>query len=190
MSRQHAGSREQCGSRGFSLIEVMVALIVLSVGLLGVARMQSLALSSTAVASQRSMAAIAAEGLASAMHANRGYWAGSDPANATITVQGTTMTVTANAPLLAAAGSPSCTSTTVFCAPQQLAAFELRQWATDLNGILPANQATIVCGNVTPVSCMITIRWAESAVAANATQATANSTTAITNSTYTLYVQP
>jgi type IV pilus assembly protein PilV len=182
--------RSVARSSGFSLIEVMVALIVLSVGLLGVARMQSLALSSTSVAMQRSMAAIEAESLASAMHANRGYWTNSDASGAVISIQGSTMTVTTGAPLLSGAGSPTCTSTTVFCTPPQLAAFELQQWGVDVNGVLPGNRSTINCGKVTPVSCMINITWAESAVAANSTQAAANSTAKITNSSYTLYVQP
>jgi prepilin-type N-terminal cleavage/methylation domain-containing protein len=63
------------GVRGFSLIEVLVALIVVSVGLLGIAKMQAVAYSSTGVASKRSLAAIEAASLASSMHANRAYWA-------------------------------------------------------------------------------------------------------------------
>ena len=100
-------------SRGFSLIEVMVALIVLSVGLLGVAKMQALSLSSTTISNKRSMAAIEAASLAAAMHVNRGYWNAADAAAAKIAVAGTTVSVTSGAPNLAAmlAGVvPACTS--------------------------------------------------------------------------------
>ncbi|PMU83799.1 type IV pilus modification protein PilV, partial [Pseudomonas sp. GW704-F3] len=77
--------------RGFSLVEVMVALVVMSVGMLGIAKMQAAALSNTAVASTRSLAAIEASSLAASMHANRGYW--SSPAVATsITLTGATVT--------------------------------------------------------------------------------------------------
>jgi type IV pilus assembly protein PilV len=62
-------------ARGFSLMEVMVALVVSTVGLLGLAKMEALALSSTSVAGSRSLAAIEAASLAAAMHANPGYWA-------------------------------------------------------------------------------------------------------------------
>src|ERR1700730_15922206 len=65
-------SRHMRPQRGFTLIEVMVAVIVLSAGLRGVAKMQALALSSTNVANVRSIAAIEAASLAATMHENRG----------------------------------------------------------------------------------------------------------------------
>jgi type IV pilus assembly protein PilV len=180
--------------QGFSLIEVMVALIVLSVGLLGIARMQSLALSSTSVASQRSMAAIEAESLAASMHENRGYWTTGDPSGATILIQGAALSVPTGAAVLLAAIPTTCTPAgTSPCTPAQLAAYDLQTWATDLRGVLPGDRATVKCGTVTPVSCTINIVWAESAVAANSTQAqvqTSNPTSTVQNSTYTLYVEP
>jgi len=187
-------SQRSRAAQGFSLIEVMVALIVLSVGLLGIARMQSLALSSTSVASQRSMAAIEAESLAASMHEDRGYWTNADPAGATITIQGTTLSVSGGATALSAAAGTNCLwSGAAPCTVAQIAAYDLNLWANDLKGILPGDQATIKCGTVTPVSCTINIIWAESAVAANSTQATvqaANTQSTVQNSTYTLYVQP
>ena len=60
---------------GFTIIEVMVALVVISIGLLGIAKMQALALASTSTSRLRSLAAIQAASLGSAMHANRAYWA-------------------------------------------------------------------------------------------------------------------
>lgn len=55
---------------GFTLLEVMVALVVLSIGLLGVLKLESVAYSSTNVASKRSIAALEAASLAAAMHVN------------------------------------------------------------------------------------------------------------------------
>jgi type IV pilus assembly protein PilV len=181
-------------ARGFSLIEVMVALIVLSVGLLGIARMQSLAMSSTAVASKRSLAAIEAASLAAAMHANRGYWTNGDPSNATIAIAGTTFTFT-GAALLSAAGSPNCNQggAQAPCTPVNLAAFELRQWAANLNSMLPSDGVTVTCGAITPVSCTINITWQEGTVAMNqqqAAQSAANPISALQLPSYTLYVQP
>jgi len=89
---ERARSRGVCAARpayqrarGFSLMEVMVALVVSTVGLLGLAKMEALALSSTSVAGSRSLAAIEASSLAAAMHANPGYWA-AGVAQPTITI--------------------------------------------------------------------------------------------------------
>ena len=64
---------------GFSLVEVMVAVVVICVGLLGIAKMQAMAVSNTNMSRQRSLAAIEAASIASAMHSNREYWAESAP---------------------------------------------------------------------------------------------------------------
>src|SRR5262249_11240834 len=93
--------------RGFSLVEVMVALAITAVGLLGLAKMESLAVSSTQVASARSLAAIQASSLAAAMHANPGYWAsGVVPTTpTTVTMSGGVMTVVSADPNLAGAAT-------------------------------------------------------------------------------------
>jgi type IV pilus assembly protein PilV len=189
--------------QGFSLIEVLVALIVLSVGLLGIARMQSLALSSTSIASQRALAAIEAESLAAAMHANRGYWTVGDPAGSKLTIQGATFTYNNGFPLLSAAGNPACNSTATPCTPTQLAAHDLKVWATGqagvggLQALLPGDTAVITCGALTPLSCTITISWVENAVAVNSQEAaaeaaaqTAGTPASMQNPVYTLYVEP
>lgn len=172
-------------SRGFSLVEVMVALVVVSIGLLGLAKMESLALSSTSVAGSRALAAIEASSLASAMHANPGYWAaGVAPASTTVYYDSTpTLQISdtglATAATCYTAGSGSCT-------PAQMAAYDVQQWANDLKSVLPAPFATITCSTAGfPVTCTVTIQWAENAVAGNAQQ-----TVALAAPTYTLFVQP
>src|SRR5580704_6582490 len=101
-------------ARGFSLMEVMVALVVSTVGLLGLAKMEALALSSTSVASSRSLAAIEASSLAAAMHANPGFWQ-AGTAQASYTISGTATTNPY-------AASPTCTLTgTSSCTPQAMA---------------------------------------------------------------------
>ena len=59
--------------KGFSLVEVLVALVVLGVGLLGIAKLQGASFSNTAIAARRSLAALEADSLAASMHVNRGY---------------------------------------------------------------------------------------------------------------------
>ena len=170
--------------RGFSLIEVMVALVVMSIGLLGIAKMQAAALSNTAIASTRSLAAIEVSSLAASMHANRGYW--SSPAVApSITLQGATVT-----PSVAPLGD--CVAAT--CTPAGLAQYDLQQWTTAALQVLPPDYlATITCVPTdTPPNCTIQIQWAEKSVAVNKegqAQAT-NTALALNLPKYELYVEP
>lgn len=172
-------------SYGFSLIEVLVALIVLSVGLLGIAKMEALALASNGVAGRRALAAIEAASLADSMHVNRGYW-GSSASGANITITGNQ--VTAGLPVSPA---PDCEKTAgAACDAASLASYDLNQWAVALYSLLPSDTGTITCNTSTPVECLITISWTEQAVAINTAQAGTGAGSAITNSTYTLYVEP
>lgn len=65
----HAAGR--AGSRGFSMIEVMVALLVLALGLLGFALLQTMNLRYTQSANQRTQATNLAYDLLDQMRANR-----------------------------------------------------------------------------------------------------------------------
>ena len=168
-------------ARGFSLMEVMVALVVSTVGLLGLAKMEALALSSTSVAGSRSLAAIEASSLAAAMHANPGYWA-AGVAQPTITITaGTPYPIIT--PCLNNPGTPSCI-------PANMAAWDLNAWSTSLNQVLPGSLATITCspgGAGSPVTCTIQLQWTENGVAVSAQQSLMGSLAA---PTYTLFVQP
>jgi type IV pilus assembly protein PilV len=170
--------------RGFSLVEVMVALMVMSIGLLGVAKMQAAALSNTAIASTRSLAAIEASSLASSMHANRGYWSSPFVAT-TITLSG--KTVTPNT-------APGIDCTAKSCVPADLAAYDLQQWANAAVEVLPPDyQALITCTpTVTPPNCTIQIQWAEKSVAVNqdGKVEAANAALDLNLPKYELYVEP
>lgn len=169
---------------GFSLVEMMVALVVMSVGLLGIAKMQAVALSNTAVASTRALAAIEASSLAASMHANRGYW-GSGIVATTITMQGSTVTGLN-------AGGVDCMAAS--CSPTKMATYDLQQWTTAAQKVLPPDYvATITCApGDSPPNCIIQIQWNERSVALNQNgQAQADSSTvAINTPTYQLYVEP
>lgn len=168
-------------SLGFSLLEVLVALIVLSVGLLGIAKMEALALSSTAVSTRRALAALEADSLADSMHVNKGYWGAA--AGLTFTVSGNTVTTLPVSP------APTCTIGAP-CNSSQLASYDLNAWANQLSNLLPSDQATIACNGNTPIECLITISWNEQAVGLNATEAASGTGSAITNVNYVLYVEP
>ena len=177
--------------RGFSLFEVMVTLVVLGVGLLGIAKMQALALSSTGVAALRSLAALEASSLAASMRADRAYWAqgGVAPPPTGITVIGTAI----SDPVLAAPAD--CTTTGGVnppnCAPAKLAAYDLQRWAAVVNGLLPGAASRIICSTTVnaPVDCTIQISWGENAVALFQ-QGTSTVGATFNVPTYTLYVEP
>jgi type IV pilus assembly protein PilV len=180
---------------GFSLVEVMVALVVVSIGLLGLAKMESLALSSTSVAGTRAIAAIEASSLASAMHANPGYWAaGVAPGTTTVFYDYSTTTPTLTISDSGLATAASCLTTAGGgCTPAQMAAFDVQQWAFDVKNVLPKSLTTITCATSGfPVTCTVQIQWTENAVAADNLQTNINniSTSAASAPTYTLFVQP
>jgi|HubBroStandDraft_5_1064220.scaffolds.fasta_scaffold69402_2 type IV pilus assembly protein PilV len=188
-----------CSARGFSLLEVMVALCVLCVGLLGILKLEAAAVSSTNIAAKRSLAALEAASLAASMHVNRGYWTNGDASDAVITVQGSTAVATSGAPNLAAslAAAPACTSATIPCAVTDMAAYDLTQWAAAVQSLLQNYTSTVTCGTVSPVRCTIKIDWSENAVAINtqtaaqqAANEAANVNAAFESPSYTLYVEP
>lgn len=190
MKREYAIDR----ARGFSLIEVMVAVIVICVGLLGIAKMQALALSNSTTSRQRSLAAIEAAGFASAMHSNRQYWVTAAPPNLIVTVTNAGI-VSSDAALNAAVAATSLNACLgVQCAAIPLAAFDLTRWSNSLNGVLPNPTGTVSCptapGVNAPTSCWIKIQWTEKAVAINQQEATAAGNPQLQIPDYLLYVEP
>ena len=206
--------------RGFSLVEVMVAVVVICVGLLGIAKMQALALSNSNTSRLRSLAAIEAAGLAAAMHSNREYWAGNTPpAQITVNAQANPQIQSSDAALQAAAGgnlAQGPNNPAAIVAPcvganngvatcngpagnpgVNLAAFDVARWTASLNALLPNPQATVTCpavaGNTQPVSCTIQISWNEKAVSMTqqeAQQEALNGPSQIERPVYFLYVEP
>jgi len=183
-------------SRGFSLLEVMVSVIVICVGLLGIAKLQALALSNTTTSRLRALAAIQAASMASSMHSNREYWG--NPPN-TVTLTGTTIT-SSDAALQSAAGTANagtlCIGTSgsgSACQAVPLAAFDLVRWSNSLATLLPNPAATISCPSIPgggPASCTITVNWSEKAVAINTQEANAAANAQFESPSYTLYVEP
>jgi len=162
--RLRAGRR---AAAGFSLVEVLVALVIASIGLLGLAKMESLGIASTDIAGTRSLAAFAPASFTA-----------SGGGNGTIAISNSGLAAAYNCTI---AGSSSC-------APASLAAYDVQNWAADLNRVLPPYLATVTCSTTGfPVSCAIEIQWTENGVAANSQQtgmATLNAPT------YILYVEP
>jgi type IV pilus assembly protein PilV len=183
------------GSAGFSLVEVLIALIVISVGMLGIAKMQALALSSTGSSGSRSLVAIEAAGLATSMHADRDFWSATLPSLVT-NVNAANGSASIDVASLAAVADCS-----VSCTPTQIAAADLQNFGAALAQIVPAANANITCQNITvPQSCIITVTWLEnitglsaatsSAAVSAATVSSAPTSNLIQQPQYTLYVEP
>jgi type IV pilus assembly protein PilV len=169
----------------------MVAVIVICIGLLGIAKMQALALSTSNTSRLRSLAAIEAASFAASMHSNRNFWAA---AAVNYTVSPTAITspdaatvAIANAELVA---PMACVN--VMCDAQNLAAYDLAKFASSLNNLLPNPTAKIVFtgapGVAAPASFTIEIQWSENAI--SMTSNNENSGTLTQNPSYTLYVEP
>ena len=190
---------------GFSLVEVMIALIIISVGMLGIAKLEAVVLSNTGSSRLRALVALQAESLADAMHADRDFWDGTSgdwtsSMGVSITVSGGTASLSAtNSAHLSSALStvPNCSSAA--CIPANLAGYDLTQWASGSAGIgglaqlLKNSTSSVSCLAATvtnPASCTLTITWNENTVAANQQEATAGAPASFSSETYTLVVQP
>jgi len=186
---------QHTNTRGFSLIEVMVALIIIAIGMLGIVKMQALALSTTQSSGVRSLVAIEAASLAASMHTNRDYWvAGPPPASFTVAVQTTgpgAVSVSITDPTNILSTTQLCATITV-CTPAQVAAYDVQQWAAALGQVVPAALATISCNSTAvPLSCTIQITWQENVTStSNATAATSSAVGVLNSPQYTLYVEP
>ena len=168
-------------ARGFGLIEVLIAVAVVAIGLLGFAKMQALSVGSTHNSGTRALIALQASGLAGAMRANEAYW-GAGLAPATFTVTGSTLgDSTLNGM------TTDCTAGT--CTAAQVAAYDLKAWGASLAAMFPSSTATVSCSTTigTPVTCTITVNWSEKTIAVNASVAGSSAPSTLA---YTLLVQP
>ncbi len=129
---------------GFTLIETMVALLVISVGMIGVAALHGQALSSSGIALRRSVAIGLASDIADRIRVNRG---------AGIAYEG-------------AAADNNCAAPTggggVDCSPAQMAAHDLFAWRAQIAQSLPGGTGTIdVDPAANPTVYTVTVGWAE-----------------------------
>ena len=158
---------------GFSLVEVMVALIIICVGLLGIAKLQALMLSNTGTSRMRSLAALEASSIAAAMHADRDYWAASPAASTTVDATVANGTITSSDTTLQT--SPDCRQgkADAPCTWVKMAAYDLQTWRSDMFSTLPGSTAKIFCNpNIGVVTCTIKISWQENTGTANSQEAT------------------
>ena len=144
--------------RGFSLLEVLIALVVFSLGLLGLAGMMVLSVKANHTAYMRTQASFLAQSMADRMRTGTG-WVEEYEGN-----YGTGQT-----------HANPCTGTNA-CLPAQLVARDKAMWNDQLNESLPAATASIRCEG-TPLGaaihrgtapydglCTFTITWTEASL--------------------------
>lgn len=119
---------------GFSLLEVLVSIVVLSVGLLGAVGMLTTAVRSTGESAAFSAAIDLVRDLSEKTRINRTLAAKRGDGNPYLLELGPGDT--APAPTVACAGTASCT-------PAQLAAWDLREWAARVRAALPDARLTV-----------------------------------------------
>jgi type IV pilus assembly protein PilV len=126
MSLSHSQGFPSSASAGFTLLEVLVTVLVLSIGLLGLAGLQTAGLRSGQSAAQRSAATQLAVDIIDRVRANplaKDQYAAN------------------------AAGSDDCLG--IACTPEQMAGYDLAQWTAALAAQLPSGEGT-VCKDSSP----------------------------------------
>jgi len=138
--------------RGFSMIEVLVTLLIISLALLGTAGLQAYSMRLNQGGQFRSLAVFLAADLAERMEANKaGAVAGSYA-----------LASTSGVDFLAGAATLSNACVSAACTDAGLAAFDLSQWQNAVAATLPQSSWSVlqsVSGN--PSSYTITLSWVD-----------------------------
>ncbi len=132
---------------GFTMVEVLVALVVLSIGLLGIAGLLLKSLQSGRTATYRTQAVNLAADLADRIRMNRTATNGYGTLFADVEV-----------------GVPACDGTGG-CSDVELASTDLSRWKATLAQVLPGGQGQVVVtppvGTGEPSNYVITVQWTE-----------------------------
>lgn len=136
---------------GFTLIEVLIATLVLAVGLLGLAGLQAASIKNNLSAYNRSQATQLAYDMADRMRANKNE--SLDPNTGSVLAASTYLTMASTA----ATVQTGCT-TTSGCTRAQMAENDLFQWNAALTAALTGGTGTITAVAATRVF-TITINW-------------------------------
>lgn len=131
-------SLQRKNQRGVTMVEVLVAMLIFAIGLLGVAGMQSLALKSTDNSNLRSLVNIHAYEIVERMRANM-----------TAVENGQYSSITA------VSGATNCLPS---CTPAQLAAWDADEWLQNLQSDIPSATGSVTYANGIAT---VTVNWTE-----------------------------
>ena len=151
---EHAMNPRMSKSAGFSLIEAMVALVVISVGMIGIAALYTQGLAASRVALSRTAAVNLVSRMAEDIRVNplgQGAYNGGPPGT-----------------------NNHCDPSTgggVACTPDQMAGHDLFLWNNEIQQVLGANATgTVAFAAGTPPTYTITVAWREAGVAPDPTE--------------------
>jgi len=134
----------QIRAAGFSLVEALVALVVLSIGMLGIAALHVEGLRSSRTALTRTTAVALASDIADRIRANR---AAKTEYDAVVTSADT---------------DANCEPKGAGCTPAELAHHDKALWLGAIETALPGGTGTIDCDDAeVPATYTITISWSE-----------------------------
>lgn len=149
--------------RGFTLLEILVAIVVISLGLLGLAGLQALSLRNNQIAQYRSIASQQAYDMADRLRANLAGVRAGNYDNLTATLP----------------GNPGCFTTG--CTMANMVTTDQFQWLTSNAALLPGGDGLVRCVEGPAATCVtndpnsprifdITVRWTERTEVGNITQ--------------------
>lgn len=130
--------RKNAFDQGFGLVEVMIALVIISIGALGFTRAQLTALQTASDSGLRTMASLLVQDMVARMNAN--------PAEVLQGLNSGYQTGPAGI-------NPDCLSSTgAICTGNQMALHDLADWSATIANSFPANSGAvgIVCLDATP----------------------------------------
>ncbi len=128
---------------GVTLLEVLIAVLVLAIGLLGLATLQFRGLRFGQQSYQQTQAALLAFELSELMRANR------------------TAALAASYSMATAPAAPTANCETAGCNATQLAEWDRSRWYTKVTSLLPSGTATVACAGACGAGAphTITVRW-------------------------------
>jgi type IV pilus assembly protein PilV len=158
----------------------MISLVIIAVGLLGVAGIMALSMNNDDTSRMQSLAALQVASMATAMQANQAYWVTPGPGSTTTETAPTT-------------SSTACNDTV--CSATQIATVDLSNWGYSIAQSLPNGTGTVSCSpapqptatSPAATTCSISINWQTNSMA-NDHQATTAAT--VSPQSYVLVVQP
>ena len=172
----HLIYKQKDRQRGVSLLEVLISIVVIAIGILGLAKMQALAISNTQVSGNRGLIALQASNLASLMHGNPGFWQSTTaPACAgasACTLSGVSLAKNPGTPFVTSLPTCNTVPAPVSCNAGGIASLDINAWMGVLYAEVPSYSANINCSAANGSnSCLVSITWVEKLQGMNQTTA-------------------